>query len=78
MFIVGICKLLEINDPKKKLNIGSVPLKQAKIVNLPMTLKLQGIVDHYSDHFKEASKNFRLTNGEHHKGHCLVPEQQER
>ena len=35
--------------------------------NLPMTLKIHVIVDHYSDYFKETGKNFRDTNGEHHK-----------
>ena len=34
--------------------------------NLPMTLKIHVIVDHYADYFKETGKNFRLTNGEHH------------
>ena len=34
--------------------------------NLPMTLKIHVIVDHYADYFKETGKNFRLTNGAIH------------
>ena len=34
--------------------------------NLPLTLKIHVIVDHYADYFKETGKNFRLTNGAIH------------
>ena len=33
---------------------------------LPMTLKIPVIVDHYGDYFKETGIFFKLTNGEHH------------
>ena len=33
---------------------------------LPMTLNIHIIVDHYGDYFKETGTFFKLTNGEHH------------